>query len=308
MRQNYLVESGNFYFTAPYKYLLFLCFLTYTNLNALSIVYHFRIAQITKQPIFEHIDTKYTLIALVFDQVLKTYQGDIQKNFAGDLDAFIYNFKPYYFRTDFAFAYVTENIKHVPTYSSVETDDILFTVGRNFILDNAKVTLSGLFGVPTHKNGILQHPQLAFAQFGTGIQLDGTYKFNNKNSVIWGLRSVYFIPRNALDDFNRKHIFTIGTLSDILISYRHDWAYHDLEIGFTERFQLGARIHPNLDNTIEKTNYIRSSFYIAYKYKFFINNIQNRITFEAAYSFDNTPKRYGYQYVIIGWVTWNVAF
>lgn len=307
--QNYLVKKAKLTFVLIYAAcLFFICVYYFQNLNAVSIVYHFRISQITKQPIFEHIDTKYMGIALFFDQVMKRYSGGLLKNFAGNLDAFIYSFKPYYLRGDFAFAYVLETIKSKLEFSGIETDDILFTLGRNYIIDGkAKITVSGVLGTPTHKNQFLQHAQLAYAQVGIGAQLDGTYKFSGKNSFIWGLRSIYFIPRSALDAEKRKHIFTIGTLSDILISWKYDWINHDIEIGFTERFQLGAQIKPSLDNILEQTNYIRNSFYLAYKYKFILCDIQNRITYEIAYSFDSTPKKYGF-HLFISWITWNVSF
>lgn len=307
--KNYLVKKAGLASALIYfAYFFFACIFYVPNVNTVSIVYHFRISQITKQPIFEHIDTNYMAIALFFDEVLKRYTGSLLKNFAGNLDAFIYNFKPYYLRGDFAFAYVLETIKSKLEFSGIETDDILFTIGRNYIIDGkAKITVSGLFGTPTHKNRYLQHAQLAYAQVGIGAQLDGTYKFDNKNTFIWGLRSLYFIPRSALDVEKRKHIFTIGTLSDILIAWKYDWGFHDIEIGFTERFQLGARIRPSLDNILQRTNYIRNSFYLAYKYKFLIGDIHNRITYDIAYSFDNTPKKYGF-HVFISWITWNVSF
>lgn len=290
------------------KYLLFFGLLAFNKIYPVSIVYHFRIAQITKQPIQGHIDTQHLAIALFFDQVMKRYSGNLLKNFAGNLDAFIYNFKPYYLRADFAYAYVLETINSKLEFSGVETDDILTTVGRNFHLnDKTKITLSGLFGFPTHKNNYLQHAQLAYAQVGLGPQVDGIYKLKEKDTFIWGLRALYFIPRNALDAYKQNHKFTIGTLSDILIAYKHDWTNQDIEFGFTQRFQLGASISPSLDHIIPETNYIRSNFYFAYKYKFLIRNIHNRITCDVAYSFDNTPKKYGF-HIFIGWITWTVAF
>jgi len=236
------------------KYLIFSVLLLFNKIFSVSIVYHFRIAQITKQPIYGHIDNHNLAIALFFDQVMKRYSGDILKNFSGNLNAFIYNFKSYYLRGDFAYAYVMETIKKKLEFSGMETDDILLTFGRNFhINDRAKITVSGLFGFPTHKNYHLQHVQLAYAQVGLGAQIDGIYKLKEKDTFIWGVRALYFVPRNALDDCNKNHKFTVGTLSDILIAYKHDLLNSDIEFGLTERFQLGARIFPSLDHAVHNS-------------------------------------------------------
>ena len=155
--------------------LLFFIMLQHANLLAISMVYNFRIAQITKQPIFEKtMEREHSLIALIFDQYRKKHD-DIFQNFIGGLGSYIYDFEPYYFRTDFAVSHIKEVTDHVTTFSGTETDDILFTIGRNFILDDrTTVTLSGLFGIPTHRIFRLQHIDFGYSQIGLGIQSDGS--------------------------------------------------------------------------------------------------------------------------------------
>jgi hypothetical protein len=291
------------------KWLLFLSICTYAPLCGISIVYNFRIAQITKQPITEAENMHdYSTIGLIFDQYNKT-RDDRFQNFVGGLGAFIYNFQQYYFRTDFAVSHVNAHTDNTLTFSGTVTDDLLFTIGRNFILGDCKViTLSGLFGVPTHEILSLQHAQLGYGQVGTGLQLDGAYPIRHNSSLLYGVRYVHFFVRDAKDDCHNTYRFGIGNLEDFLLSYKTTWTPHGLEVGYTSRFQFGASICPNLDTIVERTNYIRSNFYAVYKYKFNIRDIANRLLFNISYGYDHTPHQYGNQYIVTLWGSWNVNF
>jgi len=296
-------------YTIVFIYVLANMLLPNTNLLSISIVYNFRIAQITKQPITENTTQNHMLSGLAFDVYQKKYTPGISQNFAGGLASYIYNFKPYYFRTDFAASHIRENDHHTTTFSGAQTDDILFTIGRNAkINDHNIVTLSGLFGIPTHKTLALQHVDFGYGQVGTGVQLDGAYTFHQNNSFVYGARYIYFVPRKACDDLGKKHTFTIGNIGDILVAYKKNWTKHGLEFGYTARSQFGAHISPSLDEIVQKTNYVRSSFYAVYKYKFFIKNISNRLLFNIAYGFDHRPKTFGNKYIITVWAAWNINF
>ena len=63
-------------------WLLFFSILFYRHLSAVSIVYNFRIAQITKQPLAENERDQRLAIILPFDQFQKKHYGVFQ-NFAG---------------------------------------------------------------------------------------------------------------------------------------------------------------------------------------------------------------------------------
>lgn len=284
--------------------------LHYSSLSAISMVYNFRIAQITKQPIFEKtFNRNHTIVALLFDQFYKKRNNTTHQNYAGGLGSFIYDCEPYYFRIDAALSNIRQTDNHITTFSGTETDDILFTVGRNFIVnEQALITLSGLFGVPTHKIFRLRHPDFGYSQVGMGIQLDGSYTVDCIGSLLYGARYIYFVPRNALDDCKKKYNFTIGNVGDILLAYKNTWNQHGLELGYTFRSQFGAHIRPNLDDTVEKTNYLRSNFYIVYKYKFLTYNVANRLLFNFSYGFDHNPKTFGNKHIITLWASWNIGF
>lgn len=285
----------------------------YTHVAAMSIVYNFRIAQITKQPIVEKPEGKdhknHVIVALLFDQYQKKYCTNTHQNFGGGLGAFIYDFKSYYFRTDVAVAHIKERSNCITTFSGTETDDILFTLGRNFTIDeNASITWSGLFGVPTHKIYRLQHVEFGYSQVGIGVQLDGLYALNSKGTFLYGARYIYFVPKKALDSTGQNYMFTIGNIGDLLFAYKNKWGHHGLEFGYTAKSRFGADVYPSFDEIIEKTNYIRSNLYIVYKYKFLIHDIHNRFLFNIGYGFDHKPKIYGNKYIVTLWTSWNISF
>lgn len=283
--------------------------LTCAPLCAISIVYNFRIAQITKQPITDPENVHdYSTIALIFDQYNKTRDHRFQ-NFVGGLGAFIYNFGQYYFRTDLAVSHIKAHTHDILTFTGTETDDLLFTLGRNFILGERKViTFSGLFGIPTHHVESLQHPQFGFGQVGTGLQLDGAYPIRRNGSILYGARYIHFFARDTQDDCHNTYNFSVGNVEDFLISYKTTWTPHGLEVGYTSRFQFGASICPNLADIVERTNYIRSNFYAVYKYKFSIRDVANRLLFNISYGYDHRSHEFGNQYIVTLWGSWNVNF
>ena len=73
-------------------------------------------------------------------------------------------------------------------------------------------------------------------------------------------------------------------------------------------FGLALIFIPSLDEIVKKTNYIRSNFYIAYKYKFLVNDISNRLIWYLSYGFDHKPKVFGNKYIVTLWASWNIRF
>lgn len=286
---------------------LFLC-LFIQNLLSLSVVYNFRIAQITKQPIFEPGDKKHQYIGLFFDQFRKKYNGTFQ-NYIGGLGSYIYNFESYYLRVDGAASHIKETVDKITTFSGTETDDILFTIGKNSVIDSrTSVTISGLFGVPTHRIFRLQHVDFGYSQIGLGAQMDGSYAVSNLSSFLYGIRYIYFVPRNALDPADHTHRFTIGHISDLLIAYKKNWNDRGVECGYTVRSRFGAHARPSYEDISKKTDYVRSNFYGALKYKFLKENTAHRLIIYLSYGFDHSPKTYGNKYIVTAWGSWSISF
>lgn len=279
-----------------------------SSMLAISMVYNFRIAQITRPPRSAN-RNNHTAMLLFFDQYREKYDH-IHQNYGGGLASFIYDFDANYLRIDGAVSHIHEKEQCETTFEGTETDDILATLGHNFVItDNASLSLSGLFGIPTHRLYRLQHTDFGYSQVGAGIQLDGLYQLNEESILYYGGRYIYFVPRNAYDPDCCRHRFTIGNVGDLLIAYRKLWCTkHRLEGGYTFRARFGCHCFPAFDQIVEKTNYVRSNFYIVYSYNFLIREIQNRLYLYASYGFDHKSKIYGNKHIITLWTSWQVSF
>lgn len=293
-----------------HTYLCILCMLYIITIFAPSMVYNFRVAQITKQPL-ETAPTPYNriFVSLLFDQFRKKRTGTFQ-NFGGGLVSFIYDLNTCYCRIDGAVANIYEKRNHEITFSGTETDDLLFTAGKSFILDNRKIiTLSGLFGVPTHKINRLEHVDFGYNQIGIGVQVDGSYELTDKSTLLYGGRYIYFVPRNAKDMLDQNYRISIGNVGDLLLAYKNNWnKKNGIEFGYTLRSRFGAHIKPNRDDFIERVNYLRSNFYGVYKYKFSLHDHPNRLLWYVAYGFDHKPKHLGFKYIMTFWTSWSIGF
>jgi hypothetical protein len=282
--------------------------ITYACLGT-SIVYNFRIAQITRQSISDNQNNPHpnNLSALVFNQYQKKY-NDSKQNFTGELSSYIRDLSPYYFRADFAFAHVQNKVDHTKIYSGTQTDDLLFTAGRNFTTSNKNtITLSGLFGVPTHNMKLLLHPEFGYAQVGLGAQLDGVYSFTANSALIYGTRYIYFVPRTTYDNLENRYKFTAGNNVDFILASKYDFDQNGIEFGYTNKCQFGTKIIPQITDLFAN-HYISSSFYLVYKHRFLIYNLPSRFLANIAYGFNHKQQALANKTVITGWVAWNISF
>lgn len=291
--------------------LLFFCMASYPSLFATSLVYNLRIGQVTKQFTTENTNKRnraVSFVGLLFDQYFK--QHLLAQNYVGGFFSGIYDFEPYYVRTDFAVSQVNQTADHVRSSFGTETDDLLFTLGRNFFPnDKAVVTLSGLFGVPTHKNTTLQHMGFGVAQVGMGLQLDGSYIIKDPHTLLYGSRYLYFVPRNAADIYGNLYRYSIGNVVDLLLAYKYNWPTHGLEGGYTFRADCGASIAPYVDEAVKATNYTLNSLYFIYKYRFKTGRISHRFLANISSSLGNTAQdNHSFFMVMTVWVSWGIRF
>lgn len=282
---------------------------SYSRAYAISVVYNFRIAQITRQPIAHQPNTKPDSIApLVFDFFQKMKNFDIRENYAGGLVTYNHNFIHNYFRADFAVAHTSRTVDKVQTVDVTEPDDILFTAGHCIIHnDNAMVTLSGLLGIPTHSVYTLERVGFGSGQVGLGAQIDGLHKFTKEVDFLWGARYNYFFPRSAFDVNNNAYQFTIGSIADILVALQtHKPLGHGVEGGYSGRWGFGIDATPTIAN-LDQFNYMRNNVYLVYKYTFLGKRIAHRLLLNISYGSDAKPKLYGYNAVMV-WASWGFAF
>lgn len=285
--------------------------LTHFSTSALSIVYSFRIAQVTRRPILEKSEQKPNNIsALLFDLFQKTHCFNIRENYAGGLLTHNYNFaQNYYLRTDFAVSHVNQTVNKVPNVNVIEPDDILFTLGRNFkVSPKSSVTPSVLFGIPTHSVFNLQRVGFGVGQVGIGAQIDGLYRLDKNIDFLWGGRYGYFLPRTAQYINGDCYKFTIGSIADLLVAFQtSNPLSHGIEAGYDARWGFGVKACPNNIPNLDLLNYMRHNFYLVYKYTFLGKRAAHRFLLNISYGFDVKPKAYGYDAVML-WAAWGVAF
>ncbi len=289
-------------------------FLVGQNLNgAASIVYNIKVAETTKRSATDEVNNFPSFATLtIFDQYRKKYSGD-RHRIDGAMATYMYLFGHAYARVDFAFANTVQK-NPLCSFSRVETDDLLFSAGYGFIIDNRKrVTLSGLFGIPTHKNLSLQEFQFGYAHFALGAQLDGafTYSDNGIHAFMSAVRFIQFFERKScvpIDILCESFKFTPGNLTDIFISHRSKWGHHRIEIGYDLSLFLNAKICPTLEDAVARSNYVRSGFFATYKHRFFVHELPSAVTIAFSYAFDQKPLNFGNKRVITTWASWSISF
>lgn len=281
------------------------------SLSPISMVYNFRIAQITRQPIVNlENNSSNTVGTVLFDFFQKSYTGNIFENYSGGFINFNHTFSgPYYFRTDFAVSHITQTINDVKTVDEIEPDDILCTFGKTFLLHaNSHVTLSGLIGIPTHSVFFLQRIVFGGGQVGIGVQIDGLQKLTQKTDFLWGARYNYFLPRAAQDALHNSYKFTVGSIADLLLGLQTSMSFaHGIEVGYSGRWGFGAYAVPTIP-LLSQINYMRNNIYAVYKYTFLTNKTAQRATLSLSYGRDSKPKDLGYQYAFMIWGGWGMKF
>ena len=293
-----------------FVFALILELLTHVPASAISVVYNFRIAQVTRKPIAHQADKKpNSLSPLLFDFFQKTQAFDIAENYAGGLLTYNRSVgKDYYFRTDLAVAHAERTVQNISTGEATEFDDILFTIGRNFTFgQKSKVTLSGVLGIPTHAVHTLQRVGFGTGLVGIGVQLDGLYKWSRHIDFLWGTRYNYFIPAGACDAFGHSYKFTIGSIADVLVAFQTSRQLsHGVEAGYDARWGFGVKACPTIPQ-LDLLNYMRNNFYLVYKYTFLTKRVAHRLLLTVSYGHDVKPKLYGYNAVMV-WGAWGIAF
>jgi hypothetical protein len=287
--------------------------LTNVPASGLSVVYNFRIAQITRQPIGHQEKQRLSSLSLLlFNLFQKTKCFNIREDYAGGLVTFNRNFaEKYYIRTDFAVAHTNQKVNHLSTVDAIEPDDILLTVGRNFTFkQRSKITVSGLLGIPTHSVNTLQRVGFGSGLVGIGAQLDGIHKFTKKSDFLWGSRYNYFAERTAFTAAGTAYKFSIGSIAYLLVALQTNSTVslkHGVEGGYSARWGFGVHATPNNIPNLGLLNYMRNNFYCVYKYTFLTERVAHRLLLNVSYGFDTKPKQYGYNAVML-WGSWGIAF
>jgi hypothetical protein len=295
------------------KPILIIFLIPLTSYNAISIVYNLRIAETTRRQVTDPLLKKPAkAIITPFIQFRKKDDGS-HHDIEGGLATFNYTFHSFYVKVDSAVARAHQE-KEKFHFSRVQTDDVLVTTGYTSSFNKKiKFTASALFGFPTHSDTSLEHIQFGYGHYSIGAQIDGSYSYcSNENFTLRpAARFIHFFARDALikDSDNIQFFdFNIGNLADLYIAHNFKYGNHRFEIGYDASFFFDATIQPFFEHAVDKSNYIRSSFYGNYKYYFTIKKFMNVITVAFSYGFDHTPKIFGNKYIITFWGSWGINF
>lgn len=275
-----------------------------------SIVYNLKIAETTKhQASFEPAEEipPITIALTPFNQFRNRYSHE-RINYAGSLFSAIYAANDYYVRADWAFADI--NSKSV-NFKETRTDDLLFTTGYSYNFNQrARGSISGLFGVPTHKDLSAVELQFGYAHVGFGVQLDGTFLFSNDDpnySFRCAARYIRFLGRSV--HFSMGHYYyNIGNLIDLFVALHITAGKSSFEIGYNPTISCGASISPYLPNVVTKTNYKRNGFLGIYKYHIKRPNRRYVLALATSYSFDYEPRFYGHKRIVTSWALGSFSF
>lgn len=279
------------------------------SVSAITVVYNFRIAQVTREPIVQQSDTKPDSVdLLIFDFFQKMKNFDVRENYAGGLITYDHNFTHNYFRADFAVAHASQTVDKAQTADVIEPDDILFTAGHCIIHNkNTMITLSGLFGIPTHSVYTLERIGFGTGQVGIGVQIDGLHAVKKYADFLWGARYNYFIPRTAFDASGSVYTFSVGSIADIIVALQSNSPLgHGIEGGYSGRWGFDINATPTIAN-LDQFNYMRNNFYLVYKYTFLGKRVAHRLLLNISAGFDSKPQLYGYNAVMV-WASWGIAF
>lgn len=292
---------------------------------SVSIVYNMRIATITRRQRFDSQQQAFhnLLSGVPFAQWRKIQSGNFKQNDYGALGTYIYSKENYYLKVDSAAGRVNSTIigeNSCLKISRTQTDDILFTGGFGHSAGkHARFAYSALFGVPTHRNYILEFSQFGIGHIGLGGQIDGSYNYsqNGTHTIFGAMRLIHFFGRaievkdSCLKPLYAHTCYNLkpGNVADLFISHQTVWNKRNrFEFGYDATFGFGASICPTIVNFGGTATLIRNSFFGAYSRLIPIHERPTGIIVAFSGGFDSKPKLLGNSYFLTIWGLWGFAF
>lgn len=292
----------------------------YSQVLAISIVYNMRIANITRR---QHANTpgnyKHTAIETPFGQ-WRALKNGTQQHDAGILNSYIYSKPSHYIKVDTAVAHIASNIP-IPAQATclhiarTQWDDLLLTGGYGQkIGSKCRIAYSGLFGIPLHRDNILELAEFGTGHVGLGAQVDSSYALTDHETIFFALRGLYFIPRKARVDnpcltplyAQSTYKIKLGTVFDIFISHQTMWnTYNRIEYGYDATFAPTGSINPPLSNGVTFT---RHSFFGVYFRTILAFERPTGLIIGLSGGFDSKPAVLGNRYHATLWSSWGFVF
>jgi hypothetical protein len=291
------------------------------DVKNVSVVYNIKISETTKRSqgtnkltFGNKLKPAIGTITLI-DQDRRTYDN-IHQNSVAALATLFYSPGVWYLRLESAAGHV-KNEFPIPVdliTSRTQMDDLVFSGGYSLeVGDRARVTLSGLLGIPLHRDVGLLGAQFGTGHVGLGAQLDAAYAYseNKQHALMGAVRYIRFLSRTAEACINQHLVpfdLSLGNLMDVLFATHSSWGKHQWEAGYNATFAFGAQVNPPIPGIEDQIQFMRSSFYTTYGYLFPIRTHMSGIAFGVSYGFDHRPQCLGFKRMVAGWFTWGINF
>jgi hypothetical protein len=284
--------------------------------RATSIVYNIRIAEITKRQASSLKNSvPHIAVFTLFDQTRERYDC-MHENIFGGMGSLIYLNTSMYAKMDIGAGHVRQ-CRDDFYFARTQSDDILFSAGYGAqIKERTKVTISGLLGLPTHKDSSFLAIQFGTGHVGFGIQLDGSYRFRSqkhKHSLLAAARLIHFLPRNVWYANKTNNLcfpfrFNIGNLTDFLLVYGCRLRKHGIEVGYNASLISNATLQPFVYSIYEQLMNLRNTVYAGYQYVMKTKHHRTGISFGLSYGKDYHPKLLSMKNVFSLWGVWGINF
>lgn len=304
-----------------YKKLFFaITLLNLPPLEAVTIVYNMRIAEITKRQQLAPNVKKHNILGVTSVGQWRKLKNGFKQSVYSEIGTYIRSAKSWYFKIDGAVGRVKNNII-TRSFKRTQTDDILFTGGYSHgIGEYGRFTYSGLFGIPTHRDFILDLAQFGTGHVGVGGQFDVSYAYmhNRSNILLAAARLVHFFPRNITSHDPclqplypcREFNLNLGNVADLYIAHQTNWAkVNRVEFGYDASFiGFGSHVSPDIPDFSGSLVYIRNSFFGAYSRLLPSEKMPMGIVTGLSGGFDSRPYIVGNRYMLTAWFLWGILF
>ncbi len=283
------------------------------DLESASLVYNLRIAESTKRQAVESPYRKPSLAVIALVSQFSKSRDDIRFSYTGGLLSLQHSKKNFFIRADIAAAHVKQKTCETK-FSRTQTDDILFSGGYSFVLDEkTRGAITVILGIPTHQDTILEGTQFGTGHVGLGGQFDGAYFYSGNNTIFVAARYIRFFARDISTCIANQRLefnFNIGNVVDLFISHASRLGRrHKFEFGYNPTFVFQAHICPPIEQFLTRINFIRSNFFANYRYGFLIHEkFPSGIAAGISYGFEHVPHDIGIKYVVTVWGGWGINF
>lgn len=287
---------------------------TPSTLHAITFVYNLRIGETTRTRNTSFGELKPSVGALTAIGQFREYETSFHQSAGGILGNYIYAQDEWYARINAAVGRVHADGCTIEQFGKTEFDDILFTGGYSWQIEpRTRISLSGHFGVPLHRDHIGNLVQLGTGHVGMGIQLDGLHALSATQAILVATRFIYFFPRDIFVSIAGKteciNNFHLGDIVDFLISYQHGFGKqrHMVAIGYNPTFTFDTDTISNPEK-VGKAHTNTNSFFATYRYAFPIKDMLSALIVGLSYGFLNVPAPLNHGHSTTAWLTWGINF